>query len=184
MKRLFDLVLAALIVIPVAALTAVLAVLIRLDSPGPALFAQTRIGRGGVAFTCLKLRSMRSGTPALPTHEAPASAVTRIGRFLRATKLDELPQLWNILRGQMSFVGPRPCLPTQTELIQARQRLGVLTLLPGITGLAQVQGMDMSDPQRLAEKDAEYLRTRSVWEDMRIMGMTVMGGGRGDRTRG
>ncbi len=184
MKRLFDLALAVLLIFPVAALLAVLAVLIRLDSPGSALFSQTRIGRHGVPFTCLKLRTMYSGTPITPTHEAPAGSVTRIGKFLRATKLDELPQLWNILRGDMSFVGPRPCLTMQSELIEARRRLGVLALLPGITGVAQVKGIDMSDPQRLAETDAVYLKSRSVWGDVRILALTVLGFGGGDRTRG
>jgi O-antigen biosynthesis protein WbqP len=183
MKRAFDLLLAMLLAMPVAVVIVVLAVLIRLDSSGPALFAQPRIGRNGTPFTCLKLRTMHDGTPISPTHEAPASAVTRVGRFLRKTKLDELPQLWNIIRGEMSFVGPRPCLPMQSELTEARRRLGVLVLLPGITGVAQVKGIDMSDPQRLAETDREYLRTQSVMGDVGILVRTVLGGGRGDRTR-
>jgi O-antigen biosynthesis protein WbqP len=183
MKRAFDLLFAMLLAMPAAVVIALLAVLIRLDSAGPALFAQTRVGKDGMPFTCLKLRTMRSGTPAAPTHEAPAGAVTRIGRFLRVAKLDELPQLWNILRGEMSFVGPRPCLPMQTELIEARRRLGVLALLPGISGISQIRGIDMSNPQLLAETDAAYLRTKSLTEDIRILILTVLGSGRGDRTR-
>jgi O-antigen biosynthesis protein WbqP len=182
MKRLFDLTLATLLLAPAAALVALMAVLIKLDSPGPALFAQPRVGRHGSLFTCLKLRTMNVGAPVLPTHESSVSAVTRTGRFLRATKLDELPQLWNILKGDMSFVGPRPCLPMQTELIEARRRLGVLDLLPGVTGVAQVRGIDMSDAWKLAETDAAYLGGWSVWRDVRILARTVLGAGRGDRT--
>jgi O-antigen biosynthesis protein WbqP len=183
MKRLFDLLLALLIAMPAGLLIAMLAVIIRSETPGPALFMQTRIGRNGVHFTCIKLRTMYAGTPASPTHEASAAAVTRVGRFLRAAKLDELPQLWNIVRGEMSFVGPRPCLPAQTELIETRRRLGVLALVPGISGVSQIRGIDMSNPQLLAETDATYLRTQSIAEDIRIMVLTFMGSGRGDRTK-
>ena len=112
---------------------------------------------------------MVQGTPSLPSHEAPANAVTAVGRTLRKFKLDELPQFWNVLRGEMSLVGPRPCLPTQTELIERRRRLGVLAALPGITGMAQIRGIDMSNPQLLAETDAAYLRTASFWLDLRIL---------------
>jgi O-antigen biosynthesis protein WbqP len=183
MKRLFDLFLTMLLALPAAILIGLLAVVIRLETPGSALFRQKRVGRDGALFTCIKLRTMHTGTPASPTHDTPAAAVTRVGRLLRASKLDELPQLWNILRGEMSFVGPRPCLPTQTELIDARTRLGVLALVPGISGVAQIRGLDMSNPQLLAETDATYLRTRSIGEDIRIMALTFLGSGRGDRTK-
>ncbi|TPN83319.1 sugar transferase [Mesorhizobium sp. CU2] len=142
---------------------------IRATSPGPAIFSQTRVGRGGALFTCRKLRTMHRGTPSLPTHEAPAASVTVVGRALRATKIDELPQLWNVLSGEMSLVGPRPCLPTQTELIERRRQLGVLAALPGITGLAQIKGIDMSDPKLCAETDAAYLETASVGLDLKIL---------------
>lgn len=183
MKRLFDLVLTALLALPALVLIGLLAICIRIETPGPALFLQTRIGRHGARFTCVKLRTMHAGTPISPTHNTPAAAVTRVGRFLRASKLDELPQLWNILRGEMSFVGPRPCLPAQTELIEARSRLGVLALVPGISGVSQIKGLDMSNPQLLAETDAIYLATKSVGEDIRIMILTFLGSGRGDRTQ-
>ncbi|TGV75656.1 sugar transferase, partial [Mesorhizobium sp. M00.F.Ca.ET.158.01.1.1] len=126
-------------------LLAILAV--RASSPGPVIFSQTRIGREGALFRCHKLRTMYQGTPSLPSHETPASAVTSVGKSLRKFKLDELPQLWNVLCGEMSLVGPRPCLPTQTELIECRRRLGVLQALPGMTGLAQIRGIDMSNPR-------------------------------------
>lgn len=109
-------------------------------------FRITKRGRNGKLFACHKLRTMYQGTPVLPTHEAPASSVTGVGKALRMTKIDELPQLWNVLKGEMSLVGARPCLPTQTELLERRRQLGVLSALPGITGLAQTRGIDMSDP--------------------------------------
>jgi O-antigen biosynthesis protein WbqP len=146
---------------------------IRLDTPGAAIFSQTRVGRDGALFRCHKLRTMRQGTPSVPTHEAAASQVTGVGGFLRRSKLDELPQLWNVLLGEMSLVGPRPCLPTQERLIEERRRLGVLSMLPGISGLAQVNGIDMSDPVACAAKDAEYMRTRSLRLDLAILIRTV-----------
>lgn len=158
-------------------------VLVRLTSPGPALFRQTRVGVGKKEFVCLKLRTMKTGTKQLGTHEVSASSVTPVGKFLRATKLDELPQLINILRGEMGFVGPRPCLPSQVELIEERDSRGVFTVLPGITGLGQVRGIDMSEPARLAECDAEYVRNRSLWFDIQLVWRTFLGSGRGDRVR-
>jgi len=158
--------------------------LVRLTSPGPGIFTQVRVGRDGVPFRCHKLRTMAAGTPSLPTHEVATAQVTPLGRFLRRSKLDELPQLWNVLLGEMSFVGPRPCLPMQVELIEERRRRGVLGLRPGITGLAQVGGVDMSDPVRLAEIDAEYAARASLRLDLELLAATVLGGaGRGDRTR-
>src|SRR6185503_10926322 len=147
MKRAFDL-LATLLGLAVAwPVIAVAAAAIRLESPGAAIFAQRRIGRRGAPFTCYKLRTMNENTIQRPTHEVGASAVTSVGRFLRRWKLDELPQLYNVLRGEMSLVGPRPCLPSQSELIEARLQKGALDVRPGITGLAQVQGIDMSEPE-------------------------------------
>ncbi|TIV47202.1 MAG: sugar transferase, partial [Mesorhizobium sp.] len=107
--------------------------------------------------------------PSLPTHQAPANSVTAVGTVLRASKIDELPQLWNVLKGEMSLVGPRPCLPTQTELIERRKQLGVLAALPGITGLAQIKGIDMSDPKRCAETDAAYVQAATIRLDIRIL---------------
>lgn len=154
-------------------------VLIRLDSRGPALFRQERIGHRKRAFLCYKLRTMAQGTPQAGTHEIGAASVTRMGRILRRTKLDEIPQLWNIVRGEMSFVGPRPCLPAQADLIRERETRGVYEVMPGITGLGQVRGIDMSDPVRLAECDGEYVRTRSLRLDLEILLQTLLGRGGG-----
>ena len=172
-KRAFDLVVAA-VLLPLTSTVILLAMLaIRLSSAGPALFSQIRVGQNGVLFRCHKLRTMVVGTPSLPSHQAPANSVTSVGAVLRKFKIDELPQLWNVLNGEMSLVGPRPCLPTQTELIDRRRQLGVLVALPGITGLAQMKGIDMSDPKLCAEIDAEYLRMASIGLDIRILVGTI-----------
>lgn len=162
---------------------AIAAVLIKWETQGPALFHQRRIGRFGKTFICHKLRTMKTSTPNRASHEVAQSAVTRVGAFLRKTKLDEVPQLWNVLLGEMSVVGPRPCLPEQRELIDLREKLGVLEARPGITGLAQINDIDMSDPARLAEVDAQYVKAVSLSQDLYLMLMTVMGSGRGDRVK-
>lgn len=182
MKRLFDVALALLLLVPAGMAVALLGLWVRLDSPGPALLRQARVGLGGRVFTCYKLRTMRDGTPSAPSHEVGATAVTGAGRLLRRLKLDELPQLWNILKGEMSFVGPRPCLPSQAELIAERQARGVDRIRPGVTGVAQVAGVDMSDPARLAALDATYLSDMSLRRDIGLIARTVIGAGRGDRT--
>lgn len=156
---------------------------VRLDSPGPGLFWQERIGRDGRPFPCCKFRTMQSGTRQAGTHEISASAVTRVGGFLRRTKLDELPQVLNILRGEIALIGPRPCLPVQEALIAARARNGVFALMPGISGLAQVEGIDMSDPERLAARDADYAAMQSILLDLRLVLATATGKGGGDRIR-
>lgn len=183
MKRLFDIVAATFALISLAPLIAVAILVVRWTSPGPGIFRQVRVGRKGRPFRCYKLRTMFSGSPSVPTHEATASLITPAGQFLRRTKIDELPQLWNVLKGEMSFVGPRPCLPSQDRLVSERRSLGVLELRPGITGLAQVRGVDMSDPVRLAQIDAEYLQTVTFLGDLLIILKTVSGRGRGDRIR-
>jgi O-antigen biosynthesis protein WbqP len=131
----------------------------------------------------VKFRTMRPGTASVATHLAEASAVTPFGRFLRRTKLDELPQLWNVLKGEMSLVGPRPCLPNQEELIAERQKRGVFEVRPGITGLAQVNGIDMSEPARLAEVDERMIRTLTLKDYFRYLVLTLTGKGSGDRVR-
>lgn len=184
MKRLLDVLISAiglLVAIPVLAL---LMCAIAIDSRGSPIFAQQRVGHRERLFTCFKLRTMLTGTPHLPTHETSAGAITGLGRLLRKWKLDELPQLYNVIRGDMSLVGPRPCLPSQTELIAARRRLDVFELRPGITGLAQVRGIDMSDAARLAAVDAEYARYRSFGGDLKLLIATIGGKGGGiDRVR-
>lgn len=181
MKRVFDIAASLAGLILAGWLILLLAFLVRRESAGQGIFAQTRVGQDGREFTLYKLRTMASGTVSAASHETPASAVTPLGRRLRSWKLDELPQLWNVLRGEMSFVGPRPCLPTQTLLIAEREKRGVHALRPGITGLAQVAGVDMSDPERLAELDARYLTERSFFGDLRLIARTLAGSGRGDR---
>lgn len=184
MKRLFDFSASLVGLVCLGWLIGLLAILVKRDSDGPGIYAQPRVGRDGAVFTCYKLRTMHRTTVSAASHETPASAVTGLGRRLRALKLDELPQLWNVLKGEMSFVGPRPCLPSQTVLIEERGRRGVLSVRPGITGEAQVQGVDMSDPVRLAEIDAHYVNNRSFLGDLTLILQTVAGGGRGDRVRG
>lgn len=179
MKRLFDIAVCASLLLVLWPFLLLVAVAIRIQSPGGAIFAQVRVGKHGRPFTCYKLRTMHTGTASLPTHEVKASAVTALGEHLRRFKVDELPQLWNVLVGDMSLVGPRPCLPSQTDLIAARKRLGVFEVLPGITGLAQVKGIDMSDPARLAEVDAQYIRTQALMTDLKLIWATIRGQGVG-----
>lgn len=157
---------------------------VRAGSPGPALFRQERVGRHQKPFICYKLRTMAEGTRAAGTHEVSAAAVTPLGRTLRRLKLDELPQLWNVLKGEMSLVGPRPCLPVQTELVEARRVRGVYEVRPGVTGRAQVIGLDMSTPVELAEEDAIWARHPRVVDYIRLVFLTVAGRGQGDRVRG
>jgi len=179
MKRAFDVAACALFLLFFWPILAIIIVGIRLQSPGRAIFTQIRVGKGGRPFTCYKLRTMHSGTANLPTHQVAASAVTGLGEHLRRFKIDELPQLWNVLIGDMSLVGPRPCLPSQIELVEARRRLGVLDIRPGKTGLAQVGGVDMSDPDRLAQIDARYVRSQSLLGDFGLIWATLRGQGVG-----
>lgn len=181
MKRLFDIAASLAGLAALGWLILLLAWLVRRDSQGPGLFVQERVGREGRSFRCYKLRTMRVDTVAAATHDTPKSAVTPLGAKLRRWKLDELPQLWNVLRGDMSFVGPRPCLPIQAEVIEERRKRGVLAIRPGITGLAQVNGIDMSEPARLGETDARYMQSRSFTGDLGLIFRTLAGGGRGDR---
>ncbi len=183
LKRAFDIMASVAGLILLAWLILLLAVAIRLSSPGPGLLAQERVGRHKRTFTCYKLRTMYINTPNVATHETQVSSVTPLGRWLRRMKLDELPQLWNVLNGDMSFVGPRPCLPTQSELIKARQERGVFVIRPGITGKAQVLGVDMGQPERLAEIDAAYIAEQSFLGDLMLIAQTLTGRGRGDRIR-
>ena len=176
MKRLFDLLLALgaalVLVLPVG----LVALAVRLTSPGPALYWSDRVGRGNAIFRMPKFRSMRVGTPAVATHLLTnASAhLTPIGGFLRKSSLDELPQLWSILVGDMSFVGPRPALFNQHDLIALRTAQGVDQLTPGLTGWAQVNGRDeLPIPAKVA-LDAEYLQRRSLGFDLRILWMTFV----------
>jgi len=183
MKRAFDLLASAAGLLLFWWLILLLAILVRLTSSGPGLFAQPRVGRGRKPFICYKLRTMYLDTPSAASHETSAHAVTPLGQWLRRYKLDELPQLWNVLKGEMSLVGPRPCLPSQTALIEVRDRLGVFYARPGITGKAQVLGVDMSQPERLGHLDAEYVKAQSLSEDLKLITQTLFGSGMGDRVR-
>lgn len=162
----------------------VVGLLIRAGSPGPALFRQQRVGRNETPFVCYKLRTMKQGTPLVGTHDLSPAAVTTLGRILRQLKVDELPQLWNVLRGEMSLVGPRPCLPSQAELIDERRRQDVFAVRPGVTGRAQIKNIDMSTPVRLATEDALWSQAPNVEEYVRIIFLTAVGKGQGDRVRG
>ncbi len=146
----------------------------------PPIFKQTRVGLDNKNFVLFKLRTMVTSAQQAASHELNSTQITRTGNILRQLKLDELPQIINVLNGTMSFVGPRPCLPTQTELIRARTKLGVDSLRPGITGPAQVQGLDMSTPEQLAIADSSYLQEWSLAHDLLLMMQTFAGRGRGD----
>lgn len=161
-------------------LLVVITVMGLLDTGSP-FFRQQRVGIHQKRFVLVKFRTMRINTASVASHLASVSSVTPLGQILRKTKLDELPQLWNVLRGEMSLVGPRPCLPSQEELIYERAKRGVYGARPGITGLAQTQGIDMSTPQTLAEIDAKMLSTYSLKTYLVLIALTVTGKGRGDR---
>ena len=182
MTRLFDVVLSLAGLVVSAPVFLLLFVLVWFDTKSP-LFRQERVGRHQKPFTLVKLRTMRPDTASVATHLADISAVTKLGHFLRRRKLDELPQLWNVIKGEMSLVGPRPCLFNQTELIEERAARGVFAARPGITGLAQINGIDMSTPRLLAETDAQMLKGLGVAAYFTYIIKTVTGAGRGDRIR-
>ena len=182
MLRLFDIVMAGLGLIGGSPIFVLLAILGFFDTGSP-LFFQTRVGRRQKIFTLVKFRTMQVSTPSISTHLVDAANVTRIGRFLRKSKLDELPQLWNVLRGEMSLVGPRPCLPIQMELIDERRKRGIFEVRPGITGLAQINSIDMSDAKLLAETDAKMLKDLSLIIYWKYIIATILGGGFGDRIK-
>jgi O-antigen biosynthesis protein WbqP len=183
MIRGLDVVVALLGLVCSAPVIAVCALIHHLTSRGSAIFAQTRVGRGEAPFVCYKLRTMTPDTPNLGTHEVSGASVTPLGGVLRKLKLDELPQLWNVLIGEMSLVGPRPCLPSQDAVIAARRAKGVFIVRPGVTGPAQVTGVDMSTPERLAEVDASWVANQSVAEYVRIVVATAGGRGFGDKIK-
>jgi O-antigen biosynthesis protein WbqP len=176
MKRTFDLFLACCVAAAILLPAVLLALAVRLTSSGPALYWSDRVGRNNRIFKMPKFRSMRTDTPAVATHllDDPTRWLTPIGSFLRKSSLDELPQLWSILRGDMSFVGPRPALFNQSDLIALRTEVGVHTLIPGLTGWAQVNGRDEISIQEKVRLDEEYLKRQSFWLDLRILWMTFL----------
>ena len=176
MKRLFDLAVALVAAVVLALPVLLVALAVRLTSPGPVLYWSDRVGRNNRIFKMPKFRSMRINTPAVATHllQDPGQWLTPIGSFLRKSSLDELPQLWSILKGDMSFVGPRPALFNQEDLIALRTEKGVHELVPGLTGWAQVNGRDELPIPQKVQLDTEYLQRRSFVFDVKILWMTAI----------
>ena len=175
MPRFLDFLIAALLAVLTLPLVGVLLILVWIDTRTMPLFAQYRVGRDERPFLMFKIRTMQLGTLQAPTHSVGTSAITRSGAFLRRYKLDELPQLWNVVVGHMALVGPRPCLPSQKELIQARRQGDVFSVRPGITGQAQVAGVDMSALDRIVQEDTDYVRRRNLSSDIRLLRLTFDG---------
>ena len=176
MKRLFDFFMSLIAIILLSPVILIVALAIKFTSPGPILFKQRRIGKDNVEFEIYKFRTMRIDTPNVPTHllENPEQWITPIGKFLRKTSLDELPQLFNILKGEMSIVGPRPALYNQLDLKKMRTEVGVHKLVPGLTGWAQINGRDEIPLSLKVNLDKEYLERRSFFFDIKIIFMTVL----------
>jgi O-antigen biosynthesis protein WbqP len=176
MKRIFDFVLGFVAALVLLVPVLLVAAAVRLTSKGPALYWSDRVGRNNLIFKMPKFRSMRVGTPAVATHLLgnPTAHLTPIGSFLRKSSLDELPQLWSILKGDMSFVGPRPALFNQQDLIELRTAQGVHELVPGLTGWAQVNGRDELPIPDKVKLDVAYLQRQSLWFDVRILWLTFV----------
>ena len=176
MKRVFDRVMACLLLIIFALPIMLAALLVKLTSKGSVLYWSDRVGKSNIIFRMPKFRTMQLGTPAVATHLLSDSSqyLTPIGSFLRKSSLDELPQLWSILIGDMSFVGPRPALFNQDDLITLRTQYGVDKLVPGLTGWAQVNGRDELSIPIKVQYEVEYLQKQSLWFDMKILGLTLL----------
>ena len=175
-KRLLDLILSLAACVVLAIPMGIIALWIKKDSPGPVFFKQRRVGRGKKCFNILKFRTMRGDTPHdVPTHllKNADSYITKSGAFLRRTSLDELPQLFNILRGEMSFVGPRPLIPEEEEIRSLREASGVYRMRPGVTGLAQVNGRDLLTAEQKVAYDAYYVEHHTLFMDIRILFQTI-----------
>ena len=175
-KRMMDIVLSVVGILVLLLPMLIISLIVCIDSPGPALFRQVRVGRGGKEFFMLKFRTMKMSAP----HDTPTDKldgagtyVTRVGHFLRRSSLDELPQLFNILCGQMSFIGPRPVLPSQTELLSMREQNGASLLRPGLSGLAQINGRDLIDDTKKAQLDGEYAQRISFTLDVKCFLGTI-----------
>jgi len=179
-QRTLDLILSLILAIFLLPLIFIVVIAL-LFQKGSILFIQKRVGKGQKIFNLYKFRTMLPSAPQVPTHEVGRQNITTMGKFLRKTKLDELPQLLNVLAGEMSLVGPRPCLPAQVDLIAERSKRGVFAVRPGITGLAQVRNVDMSEPIKLAKIEEEMIRLNSLGLYMRILLMTLIGRGQGDK---
>ena len=182
MIRTLDIVISLIAIICGLPLILIIGILGLIESGSP-LFMQSRVGKNQQHFTLVKFRSMAPDTKSVGTHLVDSASITKMGRFLRRTKLDELPQLFNVLIGQMSLVGPRPCLPNQVELIRERSQRGVFSVRPGITGLAQVNNVDMSTPRKLARYDQLMIRHLDLLLYFKLIFITAGGKGAGDRVR-
>jgi len=180
--RILDIFLATVGFLVLLPIMLVIFLLCSLESGQP-LLKQKRLGRNKVPITLIKFRTMALNTPSVATHLLDLNSVTPLGRFLRRTKLDELPQLWNVLKGDMGLVGPRPGLENQVELTAARERLNVFAFRPGITGLAQVSKIDMSTPELLAQTDAKMISQMSLKNYLKYIFFTLIGKGSGDRIK-
>ena len=180
MTRFFDILFAFLGLVILSTILIVLMIIGYFDTGSP-IFQQERVGKGKKPFRLMKFRSMHVNAPSVATHLASASSITPFGSFLRKSKLDELPQLWNVLVGDMSLVGPRPNLFSQEDLIDERDSRGVYFVRPGITGLAQINKIDMSTPQLLAETDAKMIQELNTLGYFKYIFLTVFGKGFGDR---
>lgn len=176
MKRIFDFLLGVIALTVLWLPIALVALAVRITSPGPIFYWSDRVGRNNRIFSMPKFRSMRIDTPVVATHllNDPGRFMTPIGAFLRKTSLDELPQLWSILKGDMSFVGPRPALFNQADLIALRTEMGVHELVPGLTGWAQINGRDELPIPQKVQLDREYLQRRSFFLDLKILWMTAL----------
>lgn len=176
MKRVFDFIISLIGVIVLSPIILIVALSVKFTSPGPMLFKQRRIGKNNVEFEIYKFRTMRIDTPNVPTHllENPEQWITPVGKFLRKTSLDELPQLFNILKGEMSIVGPRPALYNQIDLKEMRTEAGVHKLVPGLTGWAQINGRDEIPLSLKVKLDKEYLMKKSFFFDIKIIFMTAI----------
>ncbi|EJT6167529.1 sugar transferase [Clostridium perfringens] len=175
MKRVFDFSMSLIAIVVFSPIILIISLLVKLTSKGPVFFKQRRIGKNNEEFNILKFRSMRIDTPNVATHllKDPSVFITPLGKFLRKTSLDELPQLINILKGEMSIVGPRPALYNQYDLIDMRTEVGVHKLVPGLTGWAQVNGRDEISLEEKVALDKEYMNMQSFWMDIKIIFMTA-----------
>ena len=182
MTRIFDILFSFLGLVLLSPILVVLIIIGYFDTGSP-IFRQERVGKGKQQFRLMKFRSMRVNAPSVATHLASASSITPFGSFLRISKLDELPQLWNVFVGDMSLVGPRPNLFNQEELINERDSRGVYSVRPGITGLAQINKIDMSTPKLLAETVAKMIQELNTLGYLKYILLTLFGNGFGDRVR-
>lgn len=182
MIRLLDVIISIFVIVLAAPIFLTVLLVAFFDTRSP-LFFQERVGRYKRPFTLVKFRTMVINTGHVASHLANQASITKCGKILRKTKLDELPQIYNVLLGQMSLVGPRPCLFNQEELISEREKRGVLNVRPGVTGLAQVSAIDMSTPELLAETDARMIKSLTVKSYFKYIIMTLSGKGSGDRVK-